>query len=73
MPSSLVCTLAVCKEERTDFEEKIVDVADPKTYTCKSTVSILYEQCFVIFLKNPAVIDRISHEKPFKLLRFSTQ
>ena len=45
----LVCTLAVCKEERTDFEEKIVDVADPKTYTCKSIVH--YMNSILLFFK----------------------
>ena len=67
----LVCELAVCKEERTDFDEKTVDAADPKRYTCKS---IVHDMNNVLLLSlNSTVIYRITQEKQIKLLGFSTQ
>ena len=66
-----MCGLTVCKEERTDFEEKTVDAAYPKRYTCKS---IMHDMNNVLLLSlNSTFIYRITQEKQVKLLGFSTQ
>ena len=54
----VVCGLAVCKEERTDFDEKTVDAADPKRYTSSAS----YEQCFVTFFKLDSYIQDYSRK-----------
>ena len=67
----LLCGLVLTKEERTNFQEKEADVADPKRRICKSIVHTM--NSIFLFSLNLTVIHWITQRKRTKLLGFSTQ